>query len=75
MTGTDDAYEATHLQTSKYTNHNKTPDDDRLWWLTRYQLSLTKNAWVLTTLTIPTPPIANINTCKILCATLMKGAY
>ena len=75
MTGADDTYEAIPPQTSKYTNHNKTPDDDRFWLLMRYQLSLAKNAWALMTLTITTPPIANINTRKILCATLTKGTY
>ena len=59
MIGADDAYEATPLKTSNYTNHNKTPDDDRFWSLTRYQLSPTKNAWALMTLTIPTPHSMN----------------
>ena len=53
--GTDDAYKDTHHPTSKYTNHNETPDDDRFWSLMRYQLSLTKNTWALTVLTILTP--------------------
>ena len=61
ITGTDNAYEDTPPQTSKYTNHNKTPNDDRFWSLMRYQLSLTKNAWALIMLTILTPLVIIIH--------------
>ena len=55
-TVTDDADEVTPPPTSKYTNYHTNHDDYIIESLTRYQLSLTKNAWALTMLTIITPP-------------------